>query len=485
MIERLNRRRVCRNFLNRYNEKQYPALFPRLIEIAILTLERDYKKTIFTIEELEDIIYSYSLSLKKFVEDSEEEGAGAINYSAAEVTRPEGYQDSNTLCERYYYHGDGNNYIRDEIDRNYGNNFYDNNYYIPWSKRYRNEELYSKRLKNPKFYTMERNVYPHWWWNQVERNPQGNRTDHEESTDSEKDHHPRKDYEVLYPPRLEKLRKKRNKSQGIRYMDYIKNPPPQALQTTPGTPSRMMITRMGVSSGNPQATPGTQIRMGMTGMEGRGELYTAEEQDQVRAQGPQGDFQGTFPGQMVKTQYISQEPMTQSMQKTQSIIQQPIAQTMQQTPPLQASIPAGMPLTQDNPLQEQRFRAQNPLQGSIDDEFDGSIGMEAGGIKISSGGDVQAQTQLLRSGLGPSRGLGGSGSMGGSTLKGVRGQDIKKINCSMTFGKDGRPVGKDLTKKGQDLDSKGGGVEYFFKDGRIEAKPRGIRRKKGPKPKES
>jgi hypothetical protein len=49
-------------------------------------------------------------------------------------------------------------------------NFYDSNYIIPESKKYRNKQLYNKRLENPKFNTLNKCVYPFWWWNQTEHN---------------------------------------------------------------------------------------------------------------------------------------------------------------------------------------------------------------------------------------------------------------------------------------------------------------------------
>ncbi len=49
-------------------------------------------------------------------------------------------------------------------------NFYDSNYYIPNSKTLRNKQLYNKRLENPKFNTLNKCVYPFWWWNQTEHN---------------------------------------------------------------------------------------------------------------------------------------------------------------------------------------------------------------------------------------------------------------------------------------------------------------------------
>lgn len=429
MIERLNRRKVCRSFLNSYNEKQYPALFPRLIEIAILTLKRDYKKTIFTIEELEDIISYYSSSSKQFVEDAEE--GGEINYSAPEVTRPENYQDSNTLCERYYYHGDGNNYLKDEIDKNYGNNFYDKYYYVPWSKHYRNAELYSKRLKNPEFSTQDRNIYPHWWWNQKERDPGGNISDQEESNDSEKEHKPRKK-DALYPPRLEKMKKKRNKSQSIRYINYLTNPP---------------------------------VKIG--GIRG---TYNLTDQQLLQSQ-------ALSPSQMARTQTgFEQFPISQN-------------------PVVQSTIQQGLPLAQDV-YQEMRISQQNPLAGGEDDEEFRRTGMtgKTGGIGFKTsarpgGGDA---TAMLRSGLtgegdgylGASGGMGSEnfGSMTKTSLEKANGKNIKLISTSISYDKKGNPIGGEYKKTGKDLEEKGGSTELFYVDGKIERKTRGIRRKLNDRP---
>ena len=52
------RRNICKDFLDKYNEKIYPELLSRIIEIGILTLKLSFNKLAFTQKELDDIIYS-------------------------------------------------------------------------------------------------------------------------------------------------------------------------------------------------------------------------------------------------------------------------------------------------------------------------------------------------------------------------------------------------------------------------------------------
>lgn len=122
MLERLNRRKICRSFLNRYNEKLYPSLFPRLIEIAILTLQKDYNKSIFTIEELEDIIY-YLYVKNDYITEKDNN-----------------IQERHQLQKLKYYNDSNNN------SDNFENN-YDKNYNIPSSRQYRNENIYQDKVQ--------------------------------------------------------------------------------------------------------------------------------------------------------------------------------------------------------------------------------------------------------------------------------------------------------------------------------------------------
>ena len=157
------RRNICKDFLDKYNEKIYPELLSRIIEIGILTLKLSFNKLAFTQKELDDIIYSLheqskieqnfyklkhpkKLTNKKFNQENQEK----------EKKEQENNLRYNTICL--------NNRIYDKIHIN-NTNFYDLNYLVPKNKTYRNEQLYQKRLDNPLFPTLNKNIYPFWWWN--------------------------------------------------------------------------------------------------------------------------------------------------------------------------------------------------------------------------------------------------------------------------------------------------------------------------------
>ena len=123
--------------------------------------------------------------------------------------------EQNLNCKESY--GFGKFYPNDDVYINDSNNFYDENYYIPRTRSFRNIQLYHNRLSNPKFITQEKKIYPHWWWNLKDDIEQEDYSD----DDSEMDHRPSKP--GRFPKRLEdKLKKKmkrqmRNKSfNGVR-----------------------------------------------------------------------------------------------------------------------------------------------------------------------------------------------------------------------------------------------------------------------------
>ena len=113
--------------------------------------------------------------------------------------------EQNTKIKDCY--GLGKFYPNDDVYINDSNNFYDENYYIPRTRSYRNIQLYHKRLSNPKFITQEKRIYPHWWWNYKDDIEQDDYSD----DDSEMDHRPSKP--GRFPKKLEDKLKKKMKRQ--------------------------------------------------------------------------------------------------------------------------------------------------------------------------------------------------------------------------------------------------------------------------------
>ena len=150
------KKKTCKDFLNNYHKDIHPILLPKILEIGILTLKLSFNKVLFSPDELNDII----ISLRQ-------------QYNLQK-------QKSNTLNQRNKKLKNlTNNYLSNarnsllEEEKKYINfiekkNFYDSNYIIPETRSFRNKQLYNNRLENPMFNTLNRNVYPNWWWNQKE-----------------------------------------------------------------------------------------------------------------------------------------------------------------------------------------------------------------------------------------------------------------------------------------------------------------------------
>ena len=162
-MEFILKKDTCRKFLNNYHEEIYPILLPKIIEIGILTLKLSFDKDLFSPDELNEIIDSlnkqYSLQKKT---SNKKLTLKKLTYNNLTLDKEDNlfdrttFTNSNNMTE--------GNYLN-TLD---SSNFYDSNYFIPTTKSYRNEQLYNKRLENPMFNTLNKKIYPFWWWNQSE-----------------------------------------------------------------------------------------------------------------------------------------------------------------------------------------------------------------------------------------------------------------------------------------------------------------------------
>lgn len=178
-MEYLNQSKICREFLNQYNDSLYPELLPKLIKVAIYALYKTFHKWNFSMQELDEFINSCNYKNRNFELESSYNNncpcPPCEEYLFPKVNRiqklnmgyrpPDDIENSGTENQIIECDGYGKFYPNDEVYVNEKNNFYDENYYIPRTHSYRNIQLYHKRLKNPKFITQEKTIYPHWWWN--------------------------------------------------------------------------------------------------------------------------------------------------------------------------------------------------------------------------------------------------------------------------------------------------------------------------------
>ena len=244
-MEFFDKSKICRDFLNQYSEALYPELLPKLMKVAIYSLYKAYSKWKISMQEIDEFIHFFNYKNRNF---ELEQNARRLNGNCREEESKYNYDcppcdeyyipknkkikklnigyvpndnernsgtDENLNCKDSY--GFGKFYPNDDVYINDSNNFYDENYYIPRTRSFRNIQLYHKRLSNPKFITQEKKIYPHWWWNLNDDIEQDDYSD----DDSEMDHRPSKP--GRFPKRLEdKLKKKmkrqmRNKSfNGVR-----------------------------------------------------------------------------------------------------------------------------------------------------------------------------------------------------------------------------------------------------------------------------
>ena len=149
-MEFILKKKTCRDFLNNYHKEIHPILLPKIIEIGILTLKLSFNKDLFSPDELNDII----ISLKQ------------------QYNLQKGKKSFTNLKNKNFKNLIEENSINNNKDIFYNtietSNFYDSNYIIPETRSFRNKQLYNNRLENPMFNTLNRNVYPNWWWNQIE-----------------------------------------------------------------------------------------------------------------------------------------------------------------------------------------------------------------------------------------------------------------------------------------------------------------------------
>ena len=219
-MEYLNESKVCRKFLNQYNEKLIPKLLPRLVKIAIFSLYKTFHKCLFSMQELDQYIKYFNDKKRNLEFESKNNNARTCppcsDYLTPNINKiqklnmsyqpSEGlgtYENEKVANDRY----DNGRFYRDDDEKyvNKKNNFYDENYYIPKSHSFRNIQLYQNRLKNPRFTTQEKKIYPEWWWNLKDDIDQDDYSD----DNSELDHHNRRG--DRFPNDIEKELKKKEK----------------------------------------------------------------------------------------------------------------------------------------------------------------------------------------------------------------------------------------------------------------------------------
>jgi hypothetical protein len=234
-MEYFDKSKICREFLKQYSESLYPELLPKLMKVAIYSLYKAYSKWNISMQEIDEFIHFFNYKNRNFeleqntrkLNNNYREEESKYNYDCPPCDEfyipknkkikklnmgfipPENAQypetEQNTKIKNCY--GLGKFYPNDDVYINDSNNFYDENYYIPRTRSYRNIQLYHKRLSNPKFITQEKRIYPHWWWNYKDDIEQDDYSD----DDSEMDHRPSKS--GRFPKKLEDKLKKKMKRQ--------------------------------------------------------------------------------------------------------------------------------------------------------------------------------------------------------------------------------------------------------------------------------
>ena len=234
-MEYFDKSKICREFLKQYSESLYPELLPKLMKVAIYSLYKAYSKWNISMQEIDEFIHFFNYKNRNFeleqntrkLNNNYREEESKYNYDCPPCDEfyipknkkikklnmgfipPENAQypetEQNTKIKDCY--GLGKFYPNDDVYINDSNNFYDENYYIPRTRSYRNIQLYHKRLSNLKFITQEKRIYPHWWWNYKDDIEQDDYSD----DDSEMDHRPSKP--GRFPKNLEDKLKKKMKRQ--------------------------------------------------------------------------------------------------------------------------------------------------------------------------------------------------------------------------------------------------------------------------------
>ena len=166
-MEFVLKKETCRNFLDNYHEEIYPILLPKIIEIGILTLKLSFDKVLFSPDELNEIIDSLNeqyILQKKLSSKKTSLKKLKNKYLTLENDFSQNERNLNRTTLNKLNNKTETNYLK-TFD---SSNFYDTNYFVPQTKSFRNEQLYNKRLENPMFNTLNKKIYPFWWWNQTE-----------------------------------------------------------------------------------------------------------------------------------------------------------------------------------------------------------------------------------------------------------------------------------------------------------------------------
>ena len=166
-MEFVLKKETCRNFLDNYHEEIYPILLPKIIEIGILTLKLSFDKVLFSLDELNEIIDSLNeqyILQKKLSSKKTSLKKLKNKYLTLENDFSQNERNLNRTTLNKLNNKTETNYLK-TFD---SSNFYDTNYFVPQTKSFRNEQLYNKRLENPMFNTLNKKIYPFWWWNQSE-----------------------------------------------------------------------------------------------------------------------------------------------------------------------------------------------------------------------------------------------------------------------------------------------------------------------------
>ena len=163
-MEKLQRRKFCREFLDKYSENLYPELISKVFEIGLLTLKNSFNKLLFSLEELDNIINDLTEIKDTLPYQTLKKLPTTIRDKGAPLPLPFPKKYSVPTDQEIF----GPN---QEID------------YLPPSKKI--IKNYDNTLQNPNFITQNRKIYPNWWWNNKE----------EHNPDSEDENCPKQYYE--------------------------------------------------------------------------------------------------------------------------------------------------------------------------------------------------------------------------------------------------------------------------------------------------
>ena len=147
-MELLQRRKLCREFLNGYNERQHPQIISRVFEIGLLALKRNFNKLLFSKEELDEIIKSFSG--KEYVE--------IVPLPPRKKLQKLENKDIDDNCN---LNKDTCTFSKEEEEEK--------------KKIIKNQQTHKNFLKYPNFTTQNNEIYPFWWWNNKEEDIRDNK----------------------------------------------------------------------------------------------------------------------------------------------------------------------------------------------------------------------------------------------------------------------------------------------------------------------